>query len=177
MQYLEIAKVITTHGLLGEVKVLCNYYGKHFNNWKPKQVVYLKNHDDYQLLIIKKVRIHKNFLLVTFENYHKIDLVLFMKNKSLGIFNENTDDKINEKNDSNFSFENLIGYQVINSDNNEILGTIIVLIDNNHSGLWQVDNSQGKSFYVPNNQFFIVKIDKNKKRVYLNLISGMFNYE
>lgn len=171
MQYLEIAKVINTHGLLGEVKVLCNYYGKNFTNWKPKQVIYLKNGDDYQPLTINKVRPHKNFLLVTFENYQKIDAVLFMKNKSLVVIS----DEINQEN--NFSFENLIDYQVINIDDNKILGRIIALIDNNDSGLWQVSNDKGATFYVPNNQFFIVKVDKNKKQVYLNLISGMFDYE
>lgn len=173
MQYLEIAKIVNTHGLLGEVKVLCNYYGKHFKNWVPKQVVYLKNNSDYQPLTIIKVRTHKNFLLVTFEDYYKIDLVLFMKNKSLGIF----DESVATDSESNFSFVNLIDYQVINSDSNQVLGTVTALIENNHSGLWQVDNDQGETFYVPNNQFFIVKIDKIKKKVYFNLISGMFNYE
>lgn len=171
MQYLEIAKVINTHGLLGEVKVLCNYYGKNFTNWKTKQVIYLKNNDDYQPLTINSVREHKNFLLVTFENYQNIDSVLFMKNKSLAIIS----DEVNSE--SSFSFENLVDYQVIDNQNEKVLGTIIALIDNNHSGLWQVKNEQGKTFYVPNDQFFIVRIDKNNKRVYLNLIPGMFDYE
>lgn len=173
MQYLEIAKIVNTHGLLGEVRILCNYYGKHFKNWVPKQVLYLKNNSGYQPLTINKVRTHKNFLLITFENYCKIDLVLFMKNKSLAIFDEST----TIDSESNFSFVNLIDYQVINEESNEVLGKVSALIENNHSGLWQVDNYQGETFYVPNNQFFIVKIDKIKKKVYLNLISGMFNYE
>lgn len=171
MQYLEIAKVINTHGLLGEVKVLCNYYGRNFINWKPKQVIYLQNENGYQPLIIKSVRPHKNFLLITFENYEKIDSVLFMKNKSLTIVSEESTV------DSSFSFDNLIDYQVISNQDQKILGKIIALIDNNSSGLWQVNNDQGETFYVPNNQFFIVKVDKKAKRVYLNLISGMFNYE
>ncbi|MBE4703983.1 ribosome maturation factor RimM [Spiroplasma platyhelix] len=171
MQYLEIAKIINTHGLLGEVKVLCNYYGKNFTNWKPKQVIYLKNDDDYQPLTITKVRAHKNFLLVTFENYQTIELVLFMKNKSLVVISDEKSDN------SNFSFENLIDYQVLDSDEEKILGKVVGLIDNNHSGLWEVKNDQGATFYVPNNQFFIIKVDKDNKKVYLNLIPGMFDYE
>lgn len=171
MQYLEIAKIINTHGLLGEVKVLCNYYGKNFNNWKAKQIIYLKTTDDYQPLTIATVRPHNNFLLVTFENYQKIESVLFMKNKSLVVINSA------ENKDSDFSFENIIDYQVINNQDSKVLGKVSALIDNNHTGLWEVRNDLGETFYVPNNQFFIVKIDKDKKRVYLNLISGMFNYE
>lgn len=171
MQYLEIAKIINTHGLLGEVKVLCNYYGQKFTKWKTNQVVYLKNDNDYQPLTISKVRPHKKFLLITFETYNKIDAVLFMKNKSLVIVDEQN------SGDANFSFQNLIGYQVINNANQGVLGKIVALIDNNHTGLWQVDNSEGKTFYVPNNQFFITKVDDKNKFVYLNLISGMFNYE
>lgn len=171
MQYLEIAKIINTHGLLGEVKVLCNYYGQNFTKWKPNQVVYLKNNNEYQPLTINKVRQHQHFLLITFATYNKIDSVLFMKNKSLVIINkENSDDR-------NFLFQNLIGYQVVNHANNEILGEIVALIDNNHTGLWQVQNQTGKTFYVPNNQFFITKVDQTKKIAYLNLIPGMFNYE
>lgn len=171
MQYLEIAKIINTHGLLGEVKVLCNYYGQKFTKWQPSQVVYLKDNDQYQPLTINKVRQHKNFLLITFATYNKIDSVLFMKNKSLVIIDEEN------SSDANFSFQNLIGYQVVNDDNKEELGEIVALIDNNHTGLWQVTNKENKTFYVPNNQFFIIKVDKKKKIVYLNLISGMFNYE
>lgn len=171
MQYLEIAKIINTHGLLGEVKVLCNYYGQNFTKWKPNQVVYLKNNDNYQSLTISKVRQHKNFLLITFATYNKIDSVLFMKNKSLVIVD------IQNSGDSNFSFQNLIGYQVINNTNKKVLGEIVALIDNNHTGLWQVKNQAGKIFYVPNNQFFITEVDQAKRIAYLNLISGMFNYE
>lgn len=171
MQYLEIAKIINTHGLLGEVKVLCNYYGQNFTKWKSNQIVYLKNNDDYQALTISKVRQHKNFLLVTFATYNKIDSVLFMKNKSLVIIDEEN------LSDPNFSFQNLIGYQAINNADKKVLGEIVALIDNNHTGLWQVQNQAGKTFYVPNNQFFITKVDQTKKIAYLNLISGMFNYE
>lgn len=169
MQYLEIAKVVNTHGLLGEVKVLCNYYGKNFANWKVKQVVYLQDNDDYQPLTINSVRPHQNFLLITFENYQNIDSVLFMKNKALAV--------VSDDDSKEFSVENLVNYQVLDNKNEKVLGTIVALIDNNHSGLWQVQNEQGKTFYVPNNQFFIAKIDKENKKVYLNLISGMFDYE
>lgn len=169
MKYLELAKVVNTHGLSGEIKVLCTYYGLKFNNWKPNQVIYLKENDYYLPLRIKSVRLHKNFLLLTFENFEGIDSVISMKKKSLVI--------LNEDNDEDFSFENLIDYQVINNQDQKILGSIVGLVDNNHTGLWEVINDQGKTFYVPNNHFFIIKVDKKKKKVYLNLISGMFNYE
>lgn len=170
MQYLEIAKIINTHGLQGEVKVLCNYYGKNFQNWKAKQVVYLKNNDDYQALTISKVRPHQTYLLVTFENYNEIDSVLFMKNKGLAIVSEAA--VPNE-----FRFVDLMNYQVLDNKNDKFLGHVVALIDNNHSGLWEIKNEHGKSFYVPNNEFFIAHIDKEHKKVYLNLIAGMFDYE
>lgn len=171
MQYLEIAKIVNTHGLLGEVKVLCNYYGQNFTKWKPEQVVYLKNNDDYQPLTISKVRQHKNFLLITFVSYNEINAVLFMKNKTLVIVDEENSEN------PNFSFQNLMGYQAIDNAKNKVLGKVIALIDNHHTGLWQIETQAGKTFYVPNNQFFIAKVDQNKKIVYLNLIAGMFNYE
>lgn len=171
MQYLEIAKIINSHGLLGEVKVLCNYYGKNFNNWKPEQLVYLKENNDYYPLTIVKVRTHKKFLLITFKNYYTIDSILFMKNKSLVIIN--SDENQNDK----FLFENLINYQAVNNHDNKILGKIINLIDNNHTGLWEIVDEENKTFYVPNNHFFITKIDNKKKIAYFNVISGMFNYD
>jgi len=52
-----------------------------------------------------------------------------MKNKSLVIIDEEN------LSDPNFSFQNLIGYQAINNADKKVLGEIVALIDNNHTGL------------------------------------------
>lgn len=171
MQYLTIAKIINTHGIKGEVKVLCNHYGNNYRNWKVNETIYLENNGNYEALIINTIRLHKNWLLVSFKNYNDINAVLFMKNKSLVI----NDEMINV--DNLWFHQDLTGYQAINIEDKKVLGKIIRLVDNNHSGIWEVVDQDNKSHYLPNDKFFINKVDKLNKIVYVNLISGMFDYE
>lgn len=169
MKYLELGTIVNTHGLRGEVKVLCNYYGKKFL-WTVKTTVYLEENKQLTSLIIARVRNHKQFLLLTFENYDTIELVQSMKNKHLVI---NTEEIINAN--LSWFYEDILNYQAFDASNNMLLGQVIAFFDNNHQGLWEIKIVNNKTFFIPNNEVFISKINKEEKKVYFNIIEGLIN--
>lgn len=169
MKYLELGTIINTHGLLGEVKVLCNYYGNKFS-WTEKTTVYLEENKQLTPLIITRVRNHKQFLLLTFENYDTIELVQNMKNKHLVI---NTEEITNAN--LPWIYEDILNYQAFDANNNMFLGEVIAFFDNNHQGLWEIKMINNKTFFIPNNKVFINKINKEEKKVYFNIIEGLIN--
>jgi len=170
MQYLEIGKIVNTHGLDGEVKVICNYYGKNFPNWSKNTNVFLKDNDNFSPLIINSVRKHQQFLLVSFNDFNNINMVEPMKSKPLMIaFDENN------KGNLPWFYENIINYQVFDNSNNELLGQVVAFFDNNHQGLWEIKNSNHKTFFIPNNRAFIIKIDPEQQSIFINVIEGLIN--
>lgn len=171
MKYLKLGTIVNTHGLKGEVKILCNYYGKNFP-WQPKTTIYLHKNDDYKPLIITHARQHKQFLLLTFDKYGKIELVETMKTKEIVI----DTDEIN-LDCLPWIYNDIMNYQAFDANKNISLGQVINFIDNNHQGLWEIEMIDGHTFFIPNNKTFINKIDKVTKKVYFTMIEGLMGHE
>ena len=166
MSYLELGTIVNTHGLNGEVRVLCNYYGNNFP-WTVNTTIYLDQEPDLLPLVIINIRHHKNFLLLTFKDYNKIALVELMKTKKIVI---NT--KTFSNDNLSWYYEDIINFQAFDANNNELLGQVISFLDNNHQGLWEI-KMLDQVFFIPNNKYFIAKIDKIQKKVYFNIIEGL----
>lgn len=171
MKYLKLGTIVNTHGLKGEVKVLCNYYGNNFP-WLPKTTLYLHTNSQYHALTISNVRQHKQFLLLTFANYNKIELVEMMKAKDIVV----ATDEIN-LNSLPWTYHDIMNYEALDAHNKTLLGQVIDFIDNNHQGLWEIKMIDGNTFFIPNNETFINTVDKTTKQVYFNMIEGLIHHD
>ena len=167
MQYLDLGIIVNTHGLLGEVKVLCSYYGNSYP-WASGTTIYLQNNDELITLVITKIRKHQQFLLLTFQDYNKIELVEKFKTKHLVV----TPELVAEHN-LPWLYEDIVGYQAFDANNNAYLGQVSAFFDNNHQGLWEVKMANDKTFFIPINKVFINKINKTEQKVYFNVIEGL----
>ena len=103
MDKVYIGKIVSTHGIKGELKILSDF------SFKDKVfVVGNKLIIDDKEYIIKSYRVHKNFDMVTLDNYHDINEVLFLMKKSV-YFDK---DSLNLS-DSEVLDEELITYEVL----------------------------------------------------------------
>ena len=73
-----IGKIVNTHGIKGEIRILSNFKYKN-EIFKIDNYLYIDN-IKYQ---IKTYRRHKNYDMVTFNNFNNINDVLFLKNKNV----------------------------------------------------------------------------------------------
>lgn len=161
MSYIKIGKIATTHGIKGELKILSNFEYKD-KIFIPGFKLYIGK--DYIEEKINTYRPHKEFDMVTFNNYSNINEVLkYLKND---VYINKDDLKLNAE---EYILEELVGYQIIFE--NEDYGKVIEIVYNNSNVLLEIDGI--KHFYIPNNENFIEKVDNENKKIYAKNIKGL----
>ena len=158
MDKVYIGKIVSTHGIKGELKILSDF------PYKDKVfVVDNKIIIDDKEYTIKSYRVHKNFDMVTLDDYKDINEVLFLLKKDVYV----SKDSLN-LNDGEILDEDLITYKVLtNTGKVGIIKEIFKASETNKIIRVLFD----KEVLVPYN--FIKKIDKDKKEVTIELIDGM----
>ena len=150
---INIGKIVNTHGIKGEVRILSSFSDKSIFN--PGNTLYIG--DDS--LKISTYRVHKNYDMVTFEGIDNINDVL--KYKGMDVY-------IKREDISNFIIEDLIGYEVYT---NKLVGKVERLISNIKYVILVLDNGS----MIPYIDAFIDKIDNENKKIYIKEIEGLIN--
>lgn len=159
MELIYIGKITSTHGIKGELKIKSNFEYKDKVFVEGNKIVI----DDKEY-IIKTYRKHKDFDMVTLNDYKDINEVLFLINKKVYIYkdNDNISDIVLD--------EDLVKYSVVINNKKGSIKEIFFASSNNKIIRVLIDS---KEVLVPFNKEFIKKIDKDKKEVYIELIDGM----
>ena len=158
MDKVYIGKIVSTHGIKGELKILSDF------DYKSKVFVVGKkliiDDKEYE---IKSYRIHKNFDMITLDDYTDINEVLFLLKKNVYVSKDSLDFNNDEILD-----EDLITYKVLtNTGKIGIIKEIFKASETNKIIRVLFD----KEVLIPYG--FIKSIDKDKKEVYVELIDGM----
>ena len=74
MKYIRIGKMINTHGIKGEAKIY-SYSDFDDERYAKGNTVWMKHGDEMIPLTVKTYRVHKGFLLVSFEELKDINPV------------------------------------------------------------------------------------------------------
>ena len=161
MEYLYIGKLVNTHGIKGEVRILSNF--------RHKDKVFIKNMKFYigrdkKEYIVETYRKHKNFDMVVFKDNYDINLIEHLKGSLVYI---NKDDLILDKN-TYLSFD-LINFDVIIDDN--FIGKIIDVIDTPANEVLVLDNN----VMIPYVNEFIKEVDIENKKVIVNNMKGLLS--
>ncbi len=153
-----IGKIVSTHGIKGELKILSDF------PYKDKVfVVDKKIMIDDKEYTIKSYRVHKNFDMVNLDNYNDINEVLFLLKKNVYVSKDSL-----SFNDGEILDEDLITYKVLtNTGKIGIIKEIFKASETNKIIRVLFD----KEVLIPYN--FIKKIDKDKKEITVELIDGM----
>ena len=158
MDKIYIGKIVSTHGIKGELKILSDF------EYKSKVfVVGNKLIIDDKEYTIKSYRVHKNFDMVTLDDYKDINEVLFLLKKDVYVSKDELSFNDNEILDSE-----LMEYKVLtNTGNVGIIKEIFKASETNKIIRVLFD----KEVLIPYS--FIKKIDKSNKEVIVELIDGM----
>ena len=160
MNFIKIGKIVKPHGIKGELRILSSF------PYKDRVfVVGNKLKIEEKEYVITSYRVHKGFDMVTFEGYTNINDILFLVNRDVYFDKDLLSLSSNEILD-----EDLISYEVLTNDGRRgIIKEIFYASENNKILRIQMD----KEVLVPWNSPMIVKIDKEKKEVIIELIEGM----
>lgn len=160
MDYLKVGKIVNTHGIKGELRLLSNfkYKNKIFkNNFK----IYIGKEKDME--VINSYRVHKMFDMITLKGYSNINEVLKYKGKL--VFIDKNDLVLNK---DEYLDDDLIGFDVIYEDISDLKVVEIVNYPNNK--LLKVRHDMQDNL-VP---FSLVdKIELDNKKIYVKDIKGL----
>lgn len=162
MNLIKIGKIVNTHGIKGELRILSKfpYKDKVFiNNMK----IYIDKKD---IEIINTYRRHKNFDMITLKGYNNINEVLKYKEKYVYI--DSSDIKLDN---NKYLDEELIGLTVIYEN---IEKGIIKDIERYDKTVLFNIKGNNKNYLIPYNDNLIDKIDINNKKIYIKDIKGLF---
>ena len=159
MNLIFIGKLVNTHGLKGEVKLISDFKFKS-DVFKTNNNIYI-NDVKYT---IKSYRIHKMFDMITLEGINTIEDAEKIKGYNVYINKE-------EYNFNGYLDEDLIGLDVY--DNEICKGKIIDIYKTNSNELLVIEGN--KRHMVPNIDIFIKKVDLVNNKIYINYIKGLDN--
>ena len=162
MNYIYIGKIVNTHGIKGELRIISDFPYKD-QVFKSNTKIYIGKKKELE--IIEKYRFHKIFDMIVLKGHYDINEVLPYKGKDVYIDREET--KI-----EGMLEEDYIGLNVYS--NNVLKGIIIGILKGVKQDNLIIENNN-KKYYVPKVDAFIKKIDLENKTIEIEEIEGLFD--
>lgn len=160
MNKIFIGKVVSTHGIKGEIRILSDF--------PYKDKVFIINNKiiiDDKEYIIKSYRVHKGYDMVTLDGFNNINDVLFLLKSNVYISEE-----LLNLDDDEILDDELITFKVLTKDGKEgIIKEIFKASSTNKILRVMFD----REVLIPMNSPMVKKIDKENKEVIVELIEGM----
>ena len=163
MNLIKIGKIVNTHGIKGELRLLSNFPYKD-KVFIKGMIIYI---DKDTKEVINSYRKHKNFDMITLEGYNNINEVLKYKGKN--VYVDSNDIKLdNDK----YLDEELIGLSIIYENMERGIITNIERYDKT-----VLFNIKGKTqeYLIPYNDNLIDNIDMKNKKIFIKDIKGLFD--
>ncbi|MBC1209641.1 ribosome maturation factor RimM [Listeria booriae] len=170
-QMFNVGKIVNTHGLMGEVRVMSqtDFADERF---VPGNELFLfaKNSKKPEKLVIKTHRKHKNFDLLTFEGIVGINNVERMKEGMLKV----PESQLGDLEENEFYFHEIIGCEVY-TEEGELLGTISEILTPGANDVWVVQQKGEKDKLVPYIADVVTSVNIADKKITISVMEGLFD--
>ena len=164
MKYVLIGRLVNTHGLKGEVRILSSFKYKD-RVFKDGMKIYIGK--DKVCEEITSYRYHKIFDMITMKGYNDIDQVL--KYKGDYVFVNKEDIVLNE---NEYLDEDIVGLNVYVDD--RLLGRVNRIDKHSVNEILVIKNDE-KNYLVPYNFDIILSVDLEKREMKVRNIVGLFD--
>lgn len=163
---IEIGKIINTHGIKGELKIISSSdfeeerfaVGNSVNIQFGKELIPME---------VASFRRHKGCLLVAFKDLMNINFVEKYKGCVISV----DSDELQELDEDEVYFYQLVDCKVIDEENNE-LGMVVEIIETAAHDILRIRNDESKEVLIPYVDAFIVDVDVDEKVIIVHLIEG-----
>ncbi|WP_028782764.1 ribosome maturation factor RimM [Thalassobacillus devorans] len=168
-QMYNVGKVINTHGIKGEVKVMrITDFDERFQPGEP--LYWMKDGGKPEKLIVSGHRNHKGFDLLTFEGLPTINDVEHLKGGILQIREE----QLSDLEEGEFYFHEIIGCRVILEDGTE-LGKVKEILTPGANDVWVVEREGKPDALIPYIEDVVKKVDLEEERIVIDPIEGLLD--
>ena len=165
-QYLECGKIVSTHGVRGELKVtpwcdspefLCGF-----------ETLYLDANGERAVKTVS-ARVHKGMALILLEGINSINEAAALRGKILYINRDDAPD------DGKPFLQDLLGLIVRDADTGEIYGKLADIIETGANDVYVVRDDSGHERLVPVIPQVIIKTDINGGEISIRPLEGLFD--
>lgn len=160
-RYLEAGKIVNTHGIAGEVKIMP--WADDADFLLDFDTLYL----DGKPIHVLSARVHKNAVLIKLEGVNDINEAMKLKNKVVSIDREDV-----ELEEGAFFLADLYGLEVRDADSGQVLGTIKDVLTPPANNVYVVKGEK-QEYMIPAVPDFIVETNVDEGYVLVHLIEGM----
>ena len=169
MEYYNVGKIVNTHGVRGEVRVLAttDFIDERF---AKGNTLYLQQSGEPLPLTIESTRQHKGFVLVKFVGYDNINDVEKYKGCGLYVTKEN---RVACEKDEYF-IADLIGLSVV-TDEGQMLGNVTDVISTGANDVYVVLAEDGTELLLPAIHECIRDVDVANGRMQVHLLDGLLD--
>lgn len=169
-KYLEIGKIINTHGIKGDVKIIpLTDDPSRFNKLKW---VYIGDDNSIDKYDIRHVKFLDNTIIIRFKNIDDINQAGLLKGLYLKV---DRSQAIKLPEDSYFICD-LIGCSVFEESINKVLGIIKDIIQTGSNDVYVVRSEQGKEILIPALKTVVKKVSIEDKKIWVVLPEGLREY-
>ncbi len=167
-RYLEVGKIVGTHGVKGMTRVQVWADSPDF----LKQFKYLyTDQNGNEKLTVQKVQPHGNISLVAFKGVETIEHAETFRNTVLYI--DRKDVKLPE---GRYFITDLIGIEVYDADSEALLGVISDVSQTGANDVWHIKNDC-KEYLVPAIDDVLVSVDIDGEKAVIRPLKGIFDDE
>lgn len=171
MKWLNVGKIVNTHGVRGEVRVISRTDFPERRYAKGSELgLFMPKSTEPIMLTIASHRKHKNFDLVTFENHQNIDEVEHYREGILKVSEENLQDL----GEHEYYHYEIVGCTVVDLEEN-ILGKVTEVLTTGANDVWEVKPEEGKPHYIPYIEDVVKEVDVTNKKVIIDPLEGLLS--
>lgn len=164
MELFEVGKIVNTHGIKGEIRVMSSTDFSNERFAKGSRLYIVKDQSELVVVTVTSHRTHKNFDLLTLEGYQTIEAVSDFIGSVLKVNEEDRDDLEEDA----FYYEEIIGLDVYNLEDEKI-GKVKEILSTGANDVWVVQRHKKKDLLLPYIDEVVraVDIEENKVTVYV----------
>ncbi|MDP2425583.1 MAG: ribosome maturation factor RimM [bacterium] len=167
MDKIRIGKIVNTHGIKGEVKVLpdTDFQSFRYSNQQPLWIEY---NDQFIEVKIKQYRIHKGFDLLLLEGYEDINLVEKWKNSPLYAVKL----PVPDLKEGEYHIDDLVGLQVFQTA--VLMGEVVGIRTYPQGDYLEVKKSNHAIALIPFRDEFVLSVNLVDKAIEVVDMEGLF---
>lgn len=164
-----VGKIVNTHGIRGELKVLSQTDFPELRFEKGSSLVMIDPTGGDQVPVtVETSREQKGLFYVKFNGWDNINQVEKYKGWLLKV----GESQLAELDEDEYYFHEIVGCQVVTADGS-VLGEVTEILTPGANHVWVVSRSQGKPVLLPVIDDVVKEVDVEHKRITVELLEGL----
>ncbi|XNN70638.1 ribosome maturation factor RimM [Bacillus pumilus] len=170
-EWLNVGKIVNTHGVRGEVRVVSKTDFPE-ERYKKGSVLYIFKQGQGEPLkvTVASHRQHKQFDLLTFEEISSLNEAELLKESILKVEKE----YLGSLDEGEFYFHQIIGCEVYDEEN-QLVGQIKEILTPGANDVWVVGRKGKKDALIPYIPSVVKKINISSKTIHIEVMEGLID--